>query len=426
MGSKCSPSYACIFMGFIEQKCQAIGGNKILLWKRYIDDIVLIWKGSKTELEQYMEEINYIHGTIKFTHECSENELNFLDTTIYKGSRYTEQGILDIRTHIKKTNKQLYVHATSYPKGCKKGIVIGEAKRYLRTNSNKQNFETSIHKHKAQLASRGYQRTSTNELLTNIHFSDRDTNLKTIKPKLNEDILTFVSTYNDCTPQLRSVLYDNWNILLRDNTLKEIFPMPPIMSLRKNPSLNNKLVRANPMPLPELQTECLSQTIEAPRGNPIAVGECNISKCNRRTCKLCPMLKTENTVKSTLHRRKHRIYGQFSCQTKNIVYLLQCKKCGKQYVGQTVLSFSHRVAKHILTINKNGTDKLSLHFNNDGHSVRHLSFQPITKVNTDLPIRQAEKKLQEIESVWINRLGSLQPVGLNYILHDKQSRVRNV
>ena len=54
-----------------------------------------------------MEEINSIHGTIKFTHECSEN---FLDTTIYKGSRYIEQGILDILTHIKKTNKQLYVH----------------------------------------------------------------------------------------------------------------------------------------------------------------------------------------------------------------------------------------------------------------------------------------------------------------------------
>ena len=78
--------------------------KKILLWKRYIDDIVLIWKGSKTELEQYMEEINSIHG---ITHECSEN---FLDTTIYKGSRYIEQGILDIQTHIKKTNKQLYVH----------------------------------------------------------------------------------------------------------------------------------------------------------------------------------------------------------------------------------------------------------------------------------------------------------------------------
>ena len=47
---------------------------------------------------------------------------------MFKGPRFEKTGNLDIKTHVKPTNKQLYVHAKSYhPKGCKKGIVTGEA-----------------------------------------------------------------------------------------------------------------------------------------------------------------------------------------------------------------------------------------------------------------------------------------------------------
>ena len=87
-----------------------------------------------------MERANTIHNTIKFTHEVSYTETTFLDVTVYKGPRFEVQQILDVKTHIKPTNKQLYVHADSYhPPGTHKGIAKGEAKRYLRTNSEKQN-----------------------------------------------------------------------------------------------------------------------------------------------------------------------------------------------------------------------------------------------------------------------------------------------
>ena len=61
-----------------------------------------------------MTTINQIHRTIKFTHELSETKVIFLDVTLYKGERFNQNHILDIRTHIMSTNKQLYVHATSY------------------------------------------------------------------------------------------------------------------------------------------------------------------------------------------------------------------------------------------------------------------------------------------------------------------------
>ena len=118
MGTKMAPAYANLFMGMIETK---MTNKHIKIWKRFIDDIFLIWTGTKEELEIYMKTINTIHNTIKFTYEASDKELTFLDITLYKGDRFLKENILDIRTHIKETNKQLYVHADSYhPNATKK------------------------------------------------------------------------------------------------------------------------------------------------------------------------------------------------------------------------------------------------------------------------------------------------------------------
>ena len=85
-----------------------------------------------------MTNINKLHDTIKFTHDT---ELTFLDVTLYKGNRFRSQNILDIRTHIKPTNKQLYVHASSYhPPSILAAISKGETHRCLRTNSDVNNF----------------------------------------------------------------------------------------------------------------------------------------------------------------------------------------------------------------------------------------------------------------------------------------------
>ena len=114
MGTKMAPAYANLFMGKLEEKLKDFGKPYIVLWKRFIDDIFVIWTGSKSEFITYMKKINQIHNTIKFTYELSETELTFLDITLYKGDRFNKNQFIDVRTHIKSTNKQLYVHATSY------------------------------------------------------------------------------------------------------------------------------------------------------------------------------------------------------------------------------------------------------------------------------------------------------------------------
>ena len=49
MGTKMAPAYANLFMGKLEEKLKQIGKPRILIWKRFIDDIFIIWTGSETE-----------------------------------------------------------------------------------------------------------------------------------------------------------------------------------------------------------------------------------------------------------------------------------------------------------------------------------------------------------------------------------------
>ena len=45
-------------------------------WRRYIDDILSLWDSDKKDVDQFTEEANKFHPTIKFTAEISDNEIS--------------------------------------------------------------------------------------------------------------------------------------------------------------------------------------------------------------------------------------------------------------------------------------------------------------------------------------------------------------
>ena len=57
-----------------------------LLYLRYIDDIFIIWKGTKVQLITFMNELNKKHETIKSKYEISSQKIPFLDTMVYRSS----------------------------------------------------------------------------------------------------------------------------------------------------------------------------------------------------------------------------------------------------------------------------------------------------------------------------------------------------
>ena len=67
MGSKCAPSIACLYMADFEEKYVYPYATQPLLWKRYIDDIFIIWTHGDTALDVFVSYLNKCHPSIKFT-----------------------------------------------------------------------------------------------------------------------------------------------------------------------------------------------------------------------------------------------------------------------------------------------------------------------------------------------------------------------
>ena len=75
MGPKMAPAYANLFMGSLEPTLTNLGHPYIMMWKRYNDDIFIIWTGTTTQLQTFMSKINIVHRTIKFIHKHNETGL---------------------------------------------------------------------------------------------------------------------------------------------------------------------------------------------------------------------------------------------------------------------------------------------------------------------------------------------------------------
>ena len=247
MGNIMAPSYSGIFMGELEKKLIEPGADKIKLWVRYIDDIFVVWQGPQTDFEHFVQQCNKLHPTIKFTSECSETEINFLDMTIHKGTNFQAKHTLDIKTYTKPTNTQAYVHASSFhPGGVGKSIALGESYRALRTNTDKVNFLQQIHKVQNALLSRGYDEKIIKPLIRRVRYKDRHTIIHKSKQTAIQTpgTPTMALTYNTHVSQFRTELNLIWMDVKKNPLLNELYPMPPRIALKKNRSLSNMLVSA--------------------------------------------------------------------------------------------------------------------------------------------------------------------------------------
>ena len=82
MDKALAPNYSNLFMDKFETKALEQYPLKPQKWKRFIDDIFMIWTHGEQELQKFVEYLNNIHPIIKFTHEFSKTDVNFLDTTV--------------------------------------------------------------------------------------------------------------------------------------------------------------------------------------------------------------------------------------------------------------------------------------------------------------------------------------------------------
>ena len=138
MGAKMVTKYACLFVGYVEEKTLlTYTGTKPIMLIRYIDDYVGISMSTKKELEDFIQYVNVFQPSLSHTNDISDTSVNFLDISI----SMTQHGLTsDI--FYKDTDTYSYLrYESAHPPSCKEGIPYSQFIRMRRMCNNDQIFE---------------------------------------------------------------------------------------------------------------------------------------------------------------------------------------------------------------------------------------------------------------------------------------------
>jgi len=144
MGKVFAPNYANIFMADWEENALSKCNKLPIIYLRYLDDIFGIWTHGETEFNSFLTILNSQHPSIRLTSEISYESVNFLDTTIFKGDRFSKTGIVDTKVYFKPTDTHQLLHKKSFhPKHTFSGILKSQILRFHRICNNKSDFESA-------------------------------------------------------------------------------------------------------------------------------------------------------------------------------------------------------------------------------------------------------------------------------------------
>lgn len=118
------------------------------------------------------------------------------------------------------------------------------------------------------------------------------------------------------------------------------------------------------------------------------------SSSNIRRCKTCKHIRTTDIFQSTVTiQGTHNI-----CKTGNFVYLIECRKCSKQYIGET----ENALYTHLSQWPQIRHLRPRRWKNQWLHSMEELIIMVIEKIWTE------DTQLRRRESYWIHQLRSME------------------
>ena len=383
MGSPMAPAYASLFMGKLEQdfiQSRSLGPSTLL---RFLDDIFMIWDHSLESLHSFIDSLNSFHPSIKFTYSISTKNVNFLDVTVSKSEN------LDFVTdvYVKSTNVHQYVEYSScHLKSCKNGIPYSQGKRYRRIISNDTRFQENIFQLRDFFLERNYPESIVDEALGNVSSLTQDDALQMSVKSGDKSVIPFVIEYNPSLPNIGLIINKYWDLLQlsQKDSVSCVHAYKLILAFKRPKNLRDYLVRSSSVD----KNHHFSKT------------------CDRRRFSHC-----KNAVfTSNCTQESFQIRYSTSCTSQNVIYLIECKRCNMQYIGQTNQQVSKSMNSHRFDINnydgQGYATNVALHFNSDSHSLVDFRFVSIDIVNNEMD------RLCK-ETYWIHKLDTLHPKGMN-------------
>ena len=136
-----------------------------------------------------------------------------------------------------------------------------------------------------------------------------------------------------------------------------------------------------------------------------------------KNCRYCPLLDRTGKIRAHSTGREYRTRHNVTCNSNNLTYCITCKRCGKQYVGQTKNNLKERFKSHFYQIvHDHEKTEVSRHFNSGNHEqLKDVKIHILEFVHASTDRENTKDVRARLEFDWIHRMRTQIPKGLNSI-----------
>ena len=315
-------------------------------------------------------------------------------------------GVLTTDIYRKETDANRYLSFNSFhPRHVFRSIVYSQGKRYRRLINDDAILSVRLNELKVFFVKSGYPDRFVSSILDEILCTPRS--LEYNQANKEKDFITpWIVTYGPGFSESRSVAKEvNELLSLSDTWRDDNGSMKNVVKVvsRRAPNLQDILFRR----------KSLALTLE---------GEVGTIQCCASGCQTCKLVSNA----SVLHHRNNifRTSGG-NCNSFNLVYCFKCKICDILYVGKTVDSLKNRVnghrSKFFDVLKQSVTDSLVASVDDEQIVGAHLVNDHQLKYRSDFNKSYRifilalcdPSYLRRTEQLWIDKLKTLRPFGLN-------------
>ena len=137
--------------------------------------------------------------------------------------------------------------------------------------------------------------------------------------------------------------------------------------------------------------------------------------CGSSRCQVCKSISITEEFTSFTTKKTYKINHSFDCNNKRLIYLLCCKSCGKQHVGNTTNHFRSRWNIYMSDARKTESGDIE-HVTQkflQSHFLQHNHQGFLKDVEVQLIDKTQASDLTKREFYWMRLLRTLYPNGLN-------------
>ena len=286
-------------------------------WKRFIDDGIGIWKGTRRTFNSFINKLNKETNKYGIHFPIEEIQfgktVHFLDITIY----IDENNTIQYKSYTKPTDSRRYLKPQSFhPKSVFKSVPFSQMIRTLEHNSTQQTKEDEMRKLKDDLVRSGYAQEEL-EMIEEQAIEQTNTDVT----EHRTETITFPLFYFKGFNEFKKIITDS------SAELQQIIGETKIvMAVKKNPSIGSRFVQNKQLSVEEIQLPN--------------------QKCNATNCNQCPLVNTSKTI--MVNNKRVHTSKTLNCKSRNVIYLWQCKLCRRHnsYFGRTIQKSHKRTNTH--------------------------------------------------------------------------------